>query len=264
MRAQQVVRGDRGLVGAAVAWRQHAVHVAAIGDDPRLVDRRPQRYAVVQRLGDDAEVVGEPMRDVRVEPAAAVVERGRQVPVVERGHRRDAGGEQLIDQALVEAQAGSVDASAALGQHAAPGDAEAVGGEAEILHQRDIVAHAAVVVAGDGAAVAVVDAPGRARKAIPDAGASAIGQRRAFDLVGRRGAAPEEAGRKRVGHGNASPRPRPRFESNGRRTLGSAEKGCQCCGPSRGEDQRQDSSGELSLPHPASRSAATASAAATP
>ena len=102
MRTQQVVRRDRRLEGVAVAGREQAMQIAAVGDDPRLVERDPQLDAVVERLVDDARVVGEPVGHVGIEPAAAIVERGRQVPVVQRRHRLDAGIEQLVDQPLVE------------------------------------------------------------------------------------------------------------------------------------------------------------------
>ena len=69
--------------------------------------------------------------------------------------RLDAVLEQRVDQPLVEVEPGLVHRARALGQDAAPGDAEAVGVEAELAHQRDVARVAAVVVAGDVAGVAV-------------------------------------------------------------------------------------------------------------
>jgi hypothetical protein len=94
------------------------MQIAAIGDDPRLVECGPQLDSIVERLVDDACVVDEPVGHVGIEPPAAVVERGRQVPVVERRHRLDAGFEQLVDEPLVEPETARVDAPAPLGQHA--------------------------------------------------------------------------------------------------------------------------------------------------
>ena len=201
MCAHQVVRHDRGLVCAAVAGREHTVHVAAVGHHPGLVQRGPQRHAVVERFVDRAGVVSEPVCDVGVEPAAAVVQRRRQVPVIERGHRRDAGTQQLVDESFVEAEAGRIDTPAAIGHHATPGDAETVRCVAEIAHQSHVVAHALVVVAGDIAGVAVAHAARCAHESVPDAGPGAIGQRRALDLVGRGGAAPKKATGELSGHG---------------------------------------------------------------
>jgi hypothetical protein len=42
------------------------------------------------------------VRDLGVEPSAAVVQRGGKVPVVERGHGLDPLGEELVHEAIVE------------------------------------------------------------------------------------------------------------------------------------------------------------------
>ena len=82
VRAQQLVRGDRCLEAVLVARREQAVQVAAVGHDPGLVQRRPFLHAAVEAPVHHARVVGEPVGHVRVEPAATVVERSRQVPVI--------------------------------------------------------------------------------------------------------------------------------------------------------------------------------------
>ena len=107
VRTQQVVRDDGRLLGARVPGREHAVQVPAVGDDPGLVQRRPEPHAFVQRAEHDAGVVGEPAGDVGVEPAAALVQRGGQVPVVQRGARLDAVLAQGVDESAVEVEARS-------------------------------------------------------------------------------------------------------------------------------------------------------------
>ena len=82
VRAQQIVRGDRRLEAVAMARRQRAVQVAAVGDHPGLVDGRPQLDPVVEPAEHDGGVVGEPVGDIRIEPAAEIVERRRQIPVI--------------------------------------------------------------------------------------------------------------------------------------------------------------------------------------
>jgi hypothetical protein len=47
--AEQIVRCDRRLEEASVSGRQAAVEVAAVGDHPRLVERRPHRHAPRER-----------------------------------------------------------------------------------------------------------------------------------------------------------------------------------------------------------------------
>ena len=192
VRAQQVVGHQRGLEQVAMSRRQRAVEVAAVGHHPGLVERRPQVDAVVERADDDARVVGEPVRDVGIEPAAAVVERGRKVPVVQRDGGLDAAGEQRVHEAVVEREPTRVHRPAALGQDAAPRDAEAVRVEPQVGEQRDVFGEAAVVIAGHVAGVAVGGEPRRVGEAVPDARPRAVGERRALDLVGGRRGAPEE------------------------------------------------------------------------
>jgi hypothetical protein len=49
MGLHQPVRHDGRFIGALVAGRQRAMHIALVGDDPGLVQRHPQLHAVVQR-----------------------------------------------------------------------------------------------------------------------------------------------------------------------------------------------------------------------
>ena len=48
MRAQQLMRRDRRLEPIAMAGRERAVQIAAVGHHPRLVQRRPHRHAIVE------------------------------------------------------------------------------------------------------------------------------------------------------------------------------------------------------------------------
>ena len=123
-----------------------------------------------------------------------VVERVGKIPVVERDHRRDVLREQRVDQLIVEGETGGVDAPRAFGENASPRDAEAV---RRAVRVRDISSTSAcvamVVIGGDVARVAVDDLAGRVREPMPDARPRAVGERRAFDLVRRRGGAPEKS-----------------------------------------------------------------------
>ena len=85
----------------------------------------------MQRLEDDGGVVGEALGGVARRPAAGVLEHLGQVPVVERDDRLDAGCEELVDEASVEVQARLVDGARARRQDARPGDAEAIGRQAQ-------------------------------------------------------------------------------------------------------------------------------------
>ena len=88
-----------------VARRVQAVQVAEQPDDPGLVDRQPPAHAVAVRVEARRRVLGEALDRVAVAPAAVVLERLRQVPVVERHHGLDAALEQRVEQPLVVVEA---------------------------------------------------------------------------------------------------------------------------------------------------------------
>ena len=103
---QQVVgRAAAPRRASRSARRVHAVEVAEEGAAPRLVEviqsctRSPSRPATTRG------VVGEASAVVARRPAAAVLQRLRQVPVVQRGPRVDARGQQRVDQPVVEVEA---------------------------------------------------------------------------------------------------------------------------------------------------------------
>ena len=88
--------------------------------------------------------------------------------MVERDPRPDAGGQQLVDEPGVEVDTRVVERTPSVGLDARPGDREAIGVDAELPHECDVVAVAVVVVAGDVARVAAEHLAGRVREAIPD------------------------------------------------------------------------------------------------
>jgi hypothetical protein len=160
-----------------MAGGKHAVQVAAIGDDPRLVERRPHPDPTVERAEHDRRVLREPLRDVGIEPAAQIVERGRKVPVIQRDHGLDVVGEQRIDETIVEVEAGGIHRASPARQDPAPGNTEAIRVRPEGSHQRDVVSIAPIVVAGDVARGAVADQVRGVREPVPDARTGAVGQR---------------------------------------------------------------------------------------
>src|SRR5690606_3487198 len=63
----------------------------------------------------------------------------------------------------------------------------------ERAHQLDVAFPATIMVAAHIRRMAFGHVPGRVDEPMPDAGAGAVGERGALDLVGRGGAAPEKA-----------------------------------------------------------------------
>ena len=205
VRQQQVVRGcERVRLGFAA----RSVMPPAVTDprhDPGLVVRDPVADAVAEALGDGLDVFGECIDRVAHGPAARVLEHLRGVPVEERDVRGDPVAEQLVDQPVVEVETCCVDAAPALGQDARPRDREAERVEAELAHQRDVVAVAVVEVARDRPVVAVPDLARRGAEPVPHAFAATVFVRRSFDLVRGGCSAPHEVGREQLreltGHG---------------------------------------------------------------
>ena len=172
-----MVHRRQGIEEQAVAGRMGAQGVAVEGDRGGLVQRHPLRHAVAEPLAGGRAVLGEPFRRRAVHPAAPVLEGERRVPVVQGGHGGDAGGEQLVDEAVVEVQAGGVEGAAAPGLDPRPGDREPVGVDPELAHEPDVFVRAVIVIAGDGGGVPVQDVPRLLGKGVPAGGPAAAGRR---------------------------------------------------------------------------------------
>ena len=207
VRQQEVVR-RRDRVGLARATRGvDPPRVPDPRDDPRLVVRDPRVHAIAETRCNGVDVVDEQLCRRAIRPAALVLERLRRVPVEERRDGLDPVREQLVDEAVVEIEAGLVHAPAAAGNDARPRDGEAERVEAELAHERDVLGIAVVEVAGDVARVAVPHLAGRRGEPVPDTLAAPVLGGRAFDLVRRGRSAPEEAGRQDAGSIDCSSEP---------------------------------------------------------
>jgi hypothetical protein len=177
VRAQEVVGHERCFEEAAMPGREPAAQIADMGDDPGLVQRRPVPDAAVECAEEKTGVVREPIGGVPILPAAAVVERGRKIPVIERRERSDPRLEEPVHEPLVEVDARPVDASGAAGKDPRPGDAEAIRRQAEPLHPVDVFAPAAVVIARNVSGLVRLHPAGRVGEAVPDRGTGPVGER---------------------------------------------------------------------------------------
>ena len=151
---QVVARGNR-LLPVADPGRMKPEAVAEERRAPRLVQRHPVVDAVTERPGHDPGVLREPDGRLAGGPSPLVLELLRQVPVEERREGLDARLEQRVDEPPVEVEAGLVHGPAAARLDARPREREAVGGQAELAHQRHVLAETVVVVDGEVAGVAV-------------------------------------------------------------------------------------------------------------
>ena len=104
---EQNVMGGGDRVGRGrPPGRMDAVAVAEPGDHPGLVERDPATDAVAEARADDLRVLAERLGGAALGPAAGILERGRQIPVVQRDKGLDPVGEQLVDDAVVEVEPG--------------------------------------------------------------------------------------------------------------------------------------------------------------
>jgi hypothetical protein len=151
----EVVNDHSRRTQVAFARRHPAVLVTLLGDDFCLVDGQPIANSVTQRLEEHPRVVGEPFGTISGLPPTVVLQGLRQVPVVEGGDRRDAPGEQPVDEPVIEVEAPAVDGLATFRKHAGPRDGEPVGADPEAPHQVKIRLPPVVMVAGHRARTAV-------------------------------------------------------------------------------------------------------------
>ena len=85
-----VMRGAQGAGPAVPPGRVLARAVAHEREGPRLVQRDPGTRTITDAPRHEPGVLAEPFHDIGLQPAAAILDRLRQVPVVERDPRLDA------------------------------------------------------------------------------------------------------------------------------------------------------------------------------
>ena len=193
---QQVMAGRDGGPRVGGAWRVLAGRVAGERRVERLVERRPVTHPIAQPLVHRGRVVGEAQRGVARRPAAAVLERLREIPVIERDPWLDRLPFELVEQALVEVEPGLVDRAAARRHQPRPREREPVDAGTELSEQGHVVAEAVVVIACDASRVAVEDRPRTGAERVPDRRSPAALLNGTLDLVGRGRRSPREPWRK--------------------------------------------------------------------
>ena len=163
------------------------------------------RHAVAEPAVHRERVLDEPVGRRALGPPAEVLQRLRQVPVVERHHRGDAAGEQAVDQPVVEVEAAGVHRTVGGRDHPGPGDREPVGTHPQVDEQVEVLLPPVVVVAGDVAGVTPQHGSGPPGERVPDRRPPPVLVDGTLDLVGRGGGTPEEpVGEVDRGHGSPS------------------------------------------------------------
>src|SRR5262249_34206087 len=130
---------------------------------------------------------------LRLPAPVLVLQSLRQVPMIERGERFDAGRLQLVDQAAVEVETLPVGLTHAFRKDGRPRNGEPIRWCADLLQQPNIFLVPVVMVIGDVAVVVVLYVARVVRIRIPDGSTLTILVPCALDLIRRRGGAPVEA-----------------------------------------------------------------------
>ena len=132
MRAHQMMRGNRGFKGASMPRGQYPLQIPAIGDHPRFIKCRPFFDPIIHPPVQGIPIVCEPMRHVWIQPPAKVVQRCRQIPVIER-RSGSIRFQKTIDQFFVEIEAFLIQASFAFGKNAPPGHRKPVSLQSQLF-----------------------------------------------------------------------------------------------------------------------------------
>ena len=74
-------------------------------ENPGLVERHPVLHAIAECVGHYGSVVSKNFGEVAIGPSAGILERLRQIPMIERHPRLDVPLEHLVDDAVVEVEA---------------------------------------------------------------------------------------------------------------------------------------------------------------
>ena len=98
------------------------------------------------------------------------VSRLRQVPVIQRDHGLNLGGQERVDQAAVKREAIRAHRAAAAGDHTRPGDREAEMRKAQALHKLDVLRVAVVEVVRHVGCQAHIDYDGQSFRLVVGSG----------------------------------------------------------------------------------------------
>src|SRR5674476_961551 len=145
----QVMDGLQGILAAGPAGGVRAGTIAEVCRTPGLVQRGPGLDPVTEGGSDHGRVLREPVGGLTIRPPSRILERLRQIPVVERGDGLDTAGDQPVDEPRVEVDAGLAYRSRTGGNDPGPGDRESVGVQVQARHQVEVLLEAVIVIVGD-------------------------------------------------------------------------------------------------------------------
>src|SRR5205085_1788942 len=171
--------------------------ITEVHEPADFVDGEERLDAIAQAFGDIAGVIRERFgRLARLPSADTVLQRLRQVPMIEGRKRLNPVREEFVQEAIVEVEAFGVRRAGPVGKYPRPCDRKSIGFDAEPLDQANVFLVAMIVIVGAVAVAVIPDLPQRMAKSVPYRLAPAVFLDRAFDLIGGCGGAPDKAARK--------------------------------------------------------------------
>ena len=173
--------------------REHARCMPQFHERRALIEREEVPRPVAEFFGNIAGIVRECLGGVARFPSAAILQRLRQVPVIERRERCNAVRDEVVQEPVVEVEALRIWRAGTLGKYPRPRNREPIRSGGQRLHRPHVVSVSVIVIIGDVAVVVVADLSRRVRERVPDRRATAILTDGAFDLIGGGSGAPEKS-----------------------------------------------------------------------
>ncbi len=170
-----------------------AERVPVCGLHQRIGQCRPGVDPVAEGVRRQCHVVGEGVGGFPGQPAAALHDLQRHVPVVQPDERRDPVLEQAVDHPVVERQSRRIGRPGPFRLDPRPGQRHPRGADAELGEQGEVSFPAVVVVDRDVRGAAVGDAPGKRAEHVPHRRRPPADCGRPLQLVGRTGRAEDES-----------------------------------------------------------------------
>src|SRR2546423_15039207 len=181
---QEVMSCNVSRLLFTATWSMFAGPVSKIGRAPGLIQGDPPVDAVSQQSRDYLCIIRKSECSLSVEPATFLVQRQREIPMIQGHKGRNTSCQECIYQTIIKIQTAPVDSSLSLGKNARPRDGEAIRIQTEFGHQRYIFWHTVVMVGCHISVLSVMYLARNSCELIPDRQATPILRGCAFNLIG--------------------------------------------------------------------------------
>ena len=169
------------------ARRVTALLIPQLYKRSNLIHRHKPMHAIRQFTRNISGIIGERPRGIAAFPSTLILQRLRQIPVIQRAEWFYAICKQLIDDAAVKIDSLRIRVSAAIRKDPRPRNRESIAAQPQALHQRDVLLVPVVVVDRYIAGISTSHSSGQMAECIPDGWTATILVNSSLNLVrGRR------------------------------------------------------------------------------